>query len=239
MAKSVVAVDSTKNAKLGLCAATYVAQGSCDSGCPFFGNGCYAEGGPTGFITRRINAHGVTDPVALAQEEAEAIDGLRGLLPLRLHVVGDCKTPEAARIVSEAAERYMERGKRKTGAAQPVWSYTHAHQVPREAWGKVSVLRSCETLEQVKRAHEDGFAAELTVDEFDRDTSYPLGDGYVGIPCPYQTGRADSCRDCGLCMKDAKLRETKRVILLAAHGGRKKRVKEAVQKANGSFAFRM
>jgi hypothetical protein len=235
--KPVVAVEVSANAKIGTVSATYVAQGSCPLSCPFFTKGCYAEGGKVGIITAGLNAHGVTDPVALAQEEADGIDGLRGLLPLRLHVVGDCKTAEAARIVSEAAERYMKRGKRKTASEPFVWTYTHAHNVPRESWGKVSVLRSCETLDQVKLAHEEGYAAELTVAEFDRDTSYPLGDGYVGIPCPQQTGRAANCVECGLCMKDAKLRENKRVILLSAHGGRKKVAQNSIKESSASYAF--
>jgi hypothetical protein len=83
--------------------------------------------------------------------------------PLRLHTVGDCRTDEAARIVAAAAERYMDAG------GGPVWTYTHAWRlVDRASWGRVSVLASCETPEQVELARARGYATAIVVDEFDR-----------------------------------------------------------------------
>jgi hypothetical protein len=223
-----LAVASSANAKIGMAAATYASQASCPKTCPFFKKGCYAEHGPVGITTLNLNRVEENNPTAIAQSEADAIDLLPGILPLRLHVVGDCATEESARIVSEAAERYSTRWRKRT-ADMPVWAYTHAHDVPRDAWGKVSILRSCESMSQVVQAHEDGYAAELTVGAFEQDSAYDLGDGFVGIPCPQQTGKVKTCIDCGLCMRDSKLHDSKRVILLKAHGSRKFKVAATVR----------
>ena len=238
--KPVIAKEVSQNAKIGTVSATYVAQGSCPEDCPLFKNGCYAEDGKMGLITRGLNGHAVLDPIRLAEMEAEGIDSLSGRLPLRLHVVGDCKTDEAAQIVSEAAERYRTRQMRWLGKEQDVWGYTHAHNVSRESWGKVSILRSCETPEQAQKAMADGFAAAMVVGEFERTTAYEVADGMVGIPCPQQTGKVATCLDCRLCMKDAKLRNSGRVILFEAHGARRNTVKRVVADKTApkeSFAY--
>ncbi len=221
--KPVIAVEKSQNAKIGTVSATYVSQSSCPRSCPFFGNGCYAEQGLTGIHTKKLNKSTVTDLVEIAEAEAKGIRGLSGKYPLRLHVVGDCTTDECASIVSSAADEYAEI------EGSPVWTYTHAHNTRRESWGKVSVLRSCENMEQVKQATEDGFASAMVVSEFDKETSYDIGDGYRGIPCPQQTGKAKTCVDCGLCQRDAKLRDAKLVVLFAAHGSRKSLVQDAVK----------
>lgn len=202
----------------GTVSATYVSQNSCPATCPFRNAGCYAESGHTAFTTRKVNASEVVTPESIAEVEAGAIRGLSGQYPLRLHVVGDCSTEAAARIVAEAADEYASRHD------MPVWTYTHAHDVPRNAWGKVSVLRSCENLTQISQAHADGYATAMVVPEFESDKAYPLENGFVGIPCPHQTGKVKGCKNCGLCQNDEKLHANKRVVLFAAHGSRKKMV---------------
>ncbi|MBS1722551.1 MAG: hypothetical protein JSS66_06030 [Armatimonadetes bacterium] len=176
--------------------------------------------------TKRLNESDVTDPVEVARLEAEAIEKLSGRFPLRLHVVGDSPTAECARLVSAAADKHTKK------KGQPVYTYTHAHDVPREAWGGVSVLRSCEKLDQVRKALDDGYGAAMVVPEFQSDKAYPIADDLVGIPCPEMTGKAASCEACGLCMKADKLREGRKVILFAAHGSRKKMVTNNLQAAN-------
>src|SRR5207248_895946 len=94
------------NAKLGAVSATYASQASCPPSCPWFKQGCYAESGPTGFTTRRLNRSDVRGAVRIAREEARAIDALTGDRLLRLHVVGDARTKAAARVLGAAAQRY-------------------------------------------------------------------------------------------------------------------------------------
>lgn len=221
-AAAVSAVERSGDTKLSLdgsASATWSAQISCADECPFRNSGCYAEGGRAGFQTRRLNtaALGINGLTAdlVAEAEAEAIDKLSGTRPLRLHVVGDCKTERAVSIVAAAAARYTARG----GGA--VWTYTHSHNTARATWGSVSVLRSCETLAQVARAHADGFAAAMVTEGAHAGkTAVDLGAGFTGIPCPQQTGAAESCVKCRLCMQDTKLHARRRVILFAPHGRR-------------------
>jgi hypothetical protein len=133
--------------------------------------------------------------------------------------VGDCKTDETARIVAAAAERYMERG------GGPVWTYTHAWaSVARASWGRVSVLASCETAEQVAAAHARGYAPSIVVEEFRSDKLYTIegGPGYAEfplsiLPCPAQT-RHGNCADCRLCFNDKGLRERGYAIGFELHG---------------------
>src|ERR1051325_9338279 len=135
-----IAVEKSRNSKIAGCSATMVSQASCPRSCKFYANGCYAESGPTGFTTHRLNRSTETKPEAIARIEAKAISQLSGKRPLRLHVVGDCTTDKAAKILSSAAESYP----------MPVWSYTHAWRtVSRVLWGKVSILASCETAADV------------------------------------------------------------------------------------------
>lgn len=212
------AIEVSQNRKLGAVSATYASQSTCPASCPLRNAGCYAEAGRMGLHTRRLNDSDITKPEAVAQVEADAIDRLTGRFPLRLHVVGDSPNAECARIVSDAAGRHTAKH------GQPVWTYTHALDVPREAWGSVSVLRSCERVADVVKALEEGFGAAMVVPEFKQDTAYEIAEGLTGIPCPEMTGKADSCLSCGLCMKADKLRAGRKVILFAAHGSRTKTV---------------
>jgi hypothetical protein len=152
----------------------------------------------------------------VARAEADAIDSLSGTRPLRLHVVGDCPTDDAARIVSDAAERYTARG---GGRA---WTYTHAwRDVVRASWQSVSVRASCETADDVRAAHARGYDAAIVVDSHKSDRAYDV-DGIRVVPCPEQT-RGRSCADCGLCMRPGT------TIAFAVHGARKAAATAAIK----------
>lgn len=215
-----IAKNVSGNSKIGDAATTYAAQPSCPLSCPFLdGGGCYAETGRIGmFVTRPLNeaaARSGATAVTVALAEAEAIDLLIpvGGRPLRLHSVGDCSTDQAARTVSAAAERYMQRG------GGPVWTYTHAwRDVDRASWGDVSVLASCETPADVLLAHARGYATAVVVEEFESDRKYSgsIPESAV-LPCPQMT-RGVACSDCRLCMDDAGLRERGCSIGFEIHG---------------------
>lgn len=227
--KVATAVYQAGNRKLSvdrMVSATYVSQVTCPGNCAWLGSGCYAESGLTAFTTRRLNKAAGTvaglTPVDVARAEAEAIDTLRGTLPLRLHVVGDCPDAESARIVADASERYRAR----TGA--PVWTYTHALDVPREVWRGVSVLRSCDHPEELSREHSRGYACALVMPErFADNRLVDLGGGYRGIPCPQQTGTKPDCVSCRLCWRDKYLRENRLVILFQPDGNSGARIRDA------------
>ena len=216
-----IAVADSQNSKIGKAATTYAAQDSCPTTCPFFdGGGCYAEHGPTGmYITAPLNAAAKASkvpptPESVAQWEADVIDALKVKpgRPLRIHTVGDCKTAPAAALVAGAAERYVAR------EGGPAWTYTHAWRVvPREAWGDVNVLASCETTGEVKAAHKRGYATALVVDEFPSPRRFEK-DGVSVVPCPAQTKENVNCATCRLCMNSERLHKTETTIGFAVHG---------------------
>ena len=214
-----IAKENSTNSKTGMVSCTYVSQSTCPK-CPLFKNGCYAESGSMGILTKRVNSSPITDPIEIAKEEAKAIESLTVNQPLRLHVVGDFSGVEGAEIVAKACDVHKDK------FGKDIWSYTHDHTIPRKSFGCISILRSCESLQQAKKAVDDGFAAALVVDEFKSDKAYNIGEGLIGIPCPQETKKAKTCLDCKLCMKADKLKN--RVILFAAHGARKNTVKRII-----------
>lgn len=110
--KAAIAVERSENSKVGTCHATYASMKSCPASClhhPENGGTCYATFGLTAIHTRRLTASPNDDPGSIAEEEADAIRKLSGMLPLRIHVVGDCTTDSAARTVSSAAEECMSK----------------------------------------------------------------------------------------------------------------------------------
>jgi len=88
-------------------------------------------------------------------------------------------------------------------------------------WGKnISVLASCESLSQAKKALNKGYAASIIVSNHISDKAY-IKENIKIIPCPQQT-REVTCERCKLCMKDQMLKSQNAVIAFAAHGARKK-----------------
>lgn len=212
--RGVYAKEVSAGRKVGAVAVTYVAQGSCPDTCPFLHAGCYAENGFVGgFITKRLNraTTGLT-PLELARNEADAIDELIGDRDLRLHIVGDSTSEDGTRLIAAAAGRYMDRGGRR------VWTYTHAWRtVPREAWGRVSVLASCESPVDVMEARSRGYATALTVMGHPGAKRYDVGPLSI-LPCPEQTTEGVTCATCRLCTDDDRLRDSGMTVAFAVHG---------------------
>ena len=214
LSTSATAVEISNNRKTGPCSATYASQVTCPPTCIFLKSGCYGETGHTGFTTRRMNK-GTSPAIDVATEEAAKIDGLTGLMDLRIHVVGDCATNEAAKIVSGSAERFQKR-RRKTEA----WTYTHAWRtVSRASWGRVSVLASCHTEAECLEAMALGYAASMTVSKMPAK-AYKV-DGVTFVPCLEQT-KGRTCVECRLCLRDAFNLKNKIVILFEIHSSTKK-----------------
>lgn len=215
-------VMHSANAKIGDLAATYLPiEATCPTTCPHKGNGCYAQGGNVGFHVHRLEkaTKGLKSYDLIRKEAREIIKAGKDAngRSLRLHVSGDVRTNATARLLGNAAIRWI--GK--------VYTYTHSwRQVTRSSWGPISVLASCETLQQASQAWEKGYAAAVIVPEHKSDKAYTVGDMKV-IPCPQQT-REVTCEKCGLCMSDAMLHKQKAVIAFAAHGYGKKRVRLTV-----------
>lgn len=228
----VLVTAETQNKKLGHAAATYVAKQSCPDTCAFKSNGCYAEHTATRAHWDRITAGSLDKtPLDLARAEAAAIDALPADRDLRLHVAGDSATEEGTRLIADACGRYVVRSKFwHLERPVKVWAYTHAwREVPRAAWGVISVLASCETPADVEAARARGYAAALVVPRFDADATYRVGEQKL-VPCPQQT-RDKVCTDCRLCFDDTRLQKAGLAIGFALHGG-------GTNKARGALARR-
>lgn len=217
--------SNSKLTKNGRAYATHASQESCPKTCPLYGAGCYAESGLQGmFVTARLNRSADVRADTIARAEAASIDALPSdtkAAMLRLHVVGDCRTENAATIVASAAERWSSR----TGA--PAYTYTHAwRDVSRKAWRTVGVLASCESIADVKQAMRRGYATAMVVPEHTSDKA-SIVDGVRLVPCPAQT-RGVTCDTCRLCFDDKTLLARRAVITFAAHGLSKRKAIAAI-----------
>jgi len=213
----VVTVKASKNAKIGEAAATYAAQQTCPSACPLRNAGCYAESGNVRYVTQRLNRTRAR-PLTIAREEARQIDALPGDRPLRVHVVGDCPTDASARLVSAAMERYTQR------SGMPAWTYTHAwRDVKRASWGNASVLASCESTADVRKAQRKGYATAIVIDgEGPTDTRI--------VKCPAQTHSDVTCASCRLCMDAPRLHAGRISIAFQVHGAGKNAARAAIER---------
>jgi len=223
-------VESSQNSKIGDADATYVSiKGSCPVSCPLKGGrGCYAETSYTGILVRKLDIETINlTPTEIAEAEAEAIDkSYKGkTLPmgrkLRLHVCGDCREQEGARIVNEAVGRWLKRG------GEVCWSYTRAWDiVPRDVWNNVSILASVSSVIQALEAREQGYIPAIIIDKYNGEKSFILDNvtDIKFIPCPAQTKHI-KCIDCGLCMRVDSLYKQGRGIAFVAHGSKRKQTK--------------
>ncbi len=207
----------TKDHDMRAVSVTRAAKQSCPP-CPV-AEICYADLGHAGIQSKRVTQAAAAmkaEPWEIACAEAAAIKRLwpRDGRPLRLHEVGDCPDEECAAVVSGAVEDAQAEG------AGLAWTYTHAWaDIPREAWGDVSVLASCETLGDVEEAMDfHRYAAALVVASF---TEQHRKSGM--IQCPEQTGASPDCATCRLCMRDDLLLRKGRFIGFEVHGQRAKR----------------
>ncbi len=211
-------VPFTRNAKLGHMAASAVAQVTCPATCSFRNSGCYAEGGNMRFHTAALNKTQNTADEVIAAEAAAIVNTkiVKGFI-LRLHTVGDCLTDNQARTLSAAADSYVKRG------GGNVFTYTHSwRSIKHESWqatGKIHVLASCESPNEVQEAKKLGYRTALVVEDFKPETLKALKEqGIHGVPCPAQTQEEMTCAECRYCAKDAN-----GTVLFEAHGSSKKK----------------
>jgi len=139
-------------------------------------------------------------------------DGARGGRDLRLHAGGDVASTRGAKALSGAAEDWKRRG------GGSVWTFTHRwRQVARHSFGAISVLASCESTEDAKRAQQRGYVPALVLRSFPSERAFDL-DGLRVIPCPAET-RGTTCVQCRLCLdREQHLRASKSAIGFALHG---------------------
>lgn len=215
---------------------TYVSiKATCPDTCSFKGNGCYVTEGFTKGLSDELDkmADGMTGYEAIRQEaiavESFARDKHHGGVPqdggkhgksgrdLRLHVGGDCPDDQSARRLALAAHIWREFG------GGDVWTYTHNWKIIKcTSWGwKISVLASCENMDQVKLSRALGYAPSIVLPKVESDKAWKQ-DGFTMIPCPAERSkrkdRLVTCVECRLCLNSRALFKRKAVIVFEAHG---------------------
>jgi hypothetical protein len=239
---------AVSNRKLGHVITTIAPRQSCPDSCRFKKNGCYPDHDNTRTHWDRVTAQaeGMT-PEQIAQAEVDLLlKSKRRTSDVRLHIAGDTKTPEAARILAAGATAYMNRARQslahppenrrgrlpRRGTRPPaVWTYTHAwREVHRDDWGPdISVLASCETVADVLAAEARGYVAALVMETFPSKQPFQL-EGLKVVPCPYQT-RKVKCDHCRLCLNDQRtLKRAGITIGFALHGMGTKKAKEVLRR---------
>ena len=199
----VVAVERSKDGKTGKISATHVSQQSCPKACPLLMNGCYAEiAGMQPFTTRRLNSSTIVRADTIARLEAAAVDRLSGRRQLRGHVVGDCRTVTAARIVGASYVRHTAKH------GQRHWTYTHSWPtVPLRAWNGAHVVASIHTAQDARRARTHGYQVLALATDARHPTHAPYRDQQTRLkvlPCPAQFAPASgsapmTCDRCNIC----------------------------------------
>jgi len=214
----VTVVEKTGDTKTGPMSVTHAPQLSCPTDCTFYPDTIDDISG----TDRDVLA------ITIAQAESDGIDKLSGKSNLRVHVVGDCQTTEAASIVGAAMVRYEQRsGKR-------AYTYTHAwRDVPYSAWQGARVIASCETTQDINIARDElGYpSAEFTYMEHESRKVFKR-DGIKVLPCPNQFNKEVTCDKCMACANIEMLQDKNLVIGIAGHGAVKKLRKqlESLQK---------
>lgn len=221
---------------------TYVSiSATCPDTCEYKDNGCYAQAGHgyngmgvldeiaeehgwSAFMTSHAEAHDIdcTFPRGVPQ------DGARGGRDLRLHVGGEVSCTRGARELAKAAKRWRARG----GGA--VWTFTKRwRQVPRSAWGSVSVLASIIKVEDIERARKRGYVPAITMTHYPSPKPFRIpSTGDLVIPCLYET-QGKTCVECRMCLDDEKLRRHKIVIGFELHGRDAKRARKRLRVIQG------
>ena len=197
-----IARETTEDRKTGNASVTWTTQASCPTSCPH--------------LTSEVAPYRAD---LIAHQEAEAIDTLSGQRDLRVHIVGDCRTDAAAKLVSSAMLRHETKHNRSA------WTYTHAwRQVKAESWQKTNVLASCESLQEIPEARAKGYACALVIRRSDplfgriKQGKLVIYNNERLLPCPNQTDtRKPTCVECRLCMRAHFLKRTQTTITFLEH----------------------
>jgi hypothetical protein len=192
---------------------------TCPSTCPFQADGsCYVLASFRGrkYQDRLRDLSGDSPHAEAAREMHEAHRETKKR-PLRLFSWGGDATCdiEAMHLASGAANWDA-----------PVWGYTHGWRTTaRDAWGRVSILASVESVSDAKEAISRGYKPAMVVPYHPEDGRAEIVDGLRMVPCPAQT-RDRTCTECRLCWDDS---QKNSVITFAAHGVRAKSVKRHLE----------
>jgi hypothetical protein len=222
--KVATVVENSKNDKTGLMSATYTPYQTCPEACPmkpklspggeFESTPCYASCDFVGITMHRLTRSAIgADLIQIAKQECDGIDSLSGKQILRLKVGGDTPNTRYAKSLAKSCKGYRAKH------GQPTYGYSHNwRSIPRAAFGGISMLASCDAIEDIPLAKSKGYATATIVSEFPQGAKLFVIDGHKLVPCPNQVNKAVQCVDCKLCCDDSKLRARDLTIAFVAHG---------------------
>lgn len=233
--KLATVVEKSDNAKTGMMSATYTGYQTCPDTCalkPVIGSQgefktapCYASCDLVGLQMHRLTTASVgVDLIQIQKQECAAIDGLTGKNILRLKVGGDTPNQEYAEALAESCKGYSAKHGKET------YGYTHNwRNIPRESFGSISMLASCDSISDIPDAKAAGYATATVVSEFPSGPKLFVIDGQRLVPCPNQVNKKVQCVDCKLCCNDANLKKHNLTIAFIAHGRKSEELAETLR----------
>lgn len=213
------------NKKTGQIPVTTTSRNTCH-GCPFDGNGCYAQSGPLALHWRKVSTgeRGVRWRHHLADLATLPVGS-----PLRLNQAGDLVNT-AGRI----SRRYLTALSRVVkDRALKAWTYSHhdpakgenAALIRRAQASGLTINVSTETEQAADRAVAAGLPAVLACPSTETRNTWHTPAGNVVLVCPAQR-RDTSCSDCMLCHKSGRGRRV--IVAFVAHGTGKRKADAAI-----------
>jgi len=195
-----IVVSCMENRKTGPVAGTYRPVGdTCSSQCPLLGNGCYAQKHRVGMIQRR------------AAKVNGQLERANGAPLIRHHVSGDFlkETADGRKIVDRQYVRSVIDWHEAPSQRFTIgWTYTHSAKSMAKAGFEpdtfpenLTVLASCDSIEEAEDLQDDGWRTARVTEEMDRQEGE--------IYCPYDLakhqGRKPSvnCASCRKCFDDS------------------------------------
>jgi len=230
-ALSILWTAKSSNVKTGPIPVTTTSKTTCAPGCPFQGNGCYAESGPMAYLWQGVtdagpNAEFKSGKATIRTTDWQGLCGNVAKLPegqlWRHNQAGDL--PHTGGMISDTlVEQLVNANEGKRG-----FTYTH-HNVTQSEHnrGVVEYANRCGFTINVSGnnlTHADaladlGIAPVVTVlpvtVEGKADIRTPKGRKVVVCPATYKDDV--SCASCGLCA----VRDRKVIVGFPAHGARK------------------
>ena len=213
------------NKKTGFMPVTTTSKNTCH-GCPFDGNGCYAQSGPLALHWRKVSTgeRGVGWRQHLADLASLPVGS-----PLRLNQAGDI-VHTAGRISRRYLSALSDVVKRRGFKA---WTYTHHDPAKGENAALIRAAQrsgltinvSTETEAAADRAVAAGLPAVLACPSTETRNTWHTPAGNVVLVCPAQR-RNTSYSDCMLCHQGGRGRRV--IVAFIAHGTSKRKADAAI-----------
>ncbi len=213
-------VKESENKKTGNISQTYTSEITCPCRCPYRCSGCYGEEYHTGLCWSGCEK----EKFGNSPENFPKVAKSSALTKMvRLNIAGDIAKPGTDNIDPKIVDAYIK----AFGNDKNAYSYTHC-EINEENVAEIKRMRehgiiysfSCEKIEEVKKALENGCDAVLSVETM--EDRVKVVDGIKFVKCPNSQNENIKCANCGICAKPNR----KFVIVFPLHGTGENKAKE-------------